>query len=98
MRNELNKDLKIVESQVRGCLFNNECETEYFKYSIRAKTPTGGRIEIKAHEGCAMAIVTEVSTFICTDLIRSVDENEVISVSLSSNGDHSMTGFINWRI
>lgn len=98
MRNELNKDLQIVESQIRGCLLNNECKTEYFKYSIWAKTPTGGKIEIKVHEDCAMAIITEVSTFICSDILRAIDENEVLNVTLSSNGSHEMSGFINWRI
>lgn len=98
MRYELKKDLQIVEGQIRGCLRNNECETEISEYSIWAKTPTGGRIEIKADEGCAMAIITEVSTFTCADFLRAIDENEITSVILNSNGGHSMTGFINWRV
>lgn len=98
MRIELNKDLRITEGQIRGVLKTNECETEISEYRIWAKTPTGGKIEIRAEEGCAMAILTEVSTFICTDLLRAIDENEVMSVTLNSNGGHSMTGFINWRV
>ena len=93
-----NEDLKIVERQISRCLLNNECKTEISKYRIMATTPTGGKIEVTADEGCAMIILTNVSTFTCTDLIRSVDENEVTNVSLSSNGGHSMSGFINWRI
>ena len=93
-----NKDLAIAECQLRGTLRNNECQVEISKYRIWAKTPTGGKIEVTADEGCAMIILTNVSTFTCTDLIRAIDENEVTNVSLSSNGSHSMSGFINWRI
>lgn len=93
-----NKDLAIVECQLRGTLRNNECKIETSKYRIMATTPTGGKIEVTADEGCAMIILTNVSTFTCTDLIRAIDENEVTNVSLSSNGGHEMSGFINWRI
>lgn len=98
MNNRLNADLKIVESQIRGFLKANEVETDISEYRIYGTTATGGKIEITADEGCAMAILTEVSTFTCTDLLRSIDENEVTNVTLSSNGRHSMSGFINWRI
>ena len=98
MNYRTNKDLTIVESQIRGFLKANEVKTDISEYRIFGTTPTGGKIEISADEGCAMAILENVSTFTCTDLLRAIDENEVTNVTLSSNGKHSMSGFINWRV